>query len=247
MGGFNSGSLRRSDIATTDVAITLSIARLKLLSSYSHARMTLESDINAAVELEITAEEGGYHVCSWLGTRTRYGFGDGTNEVQRSDWRSPDSMFIALTATRPNYGGVRLWFVCPRSDCGRRCGVLYREQHTNARAFVCFACSWFVYASQRLSRIDRAEYRSAKLAQRLVVSKDGRSAYSKPKWMRWRTFDRIVGEIDANDKRWRPLLSSQFARFTRLVDGVEEMMSRRLDHHVAKAKASPRRRQIAGQ
>jgi hypothetical protein len=168
MGGFNSGSARRSEIATTDTAISLAMSDFKDLAPFKNLRGHLEGDIRSIVEVEITADEGGYHVRSWVGTRTRYGFGVDANEVERSEWLSPDSMFIALTGTRPNYGGVRLWFVCPRSDCGRRCAVLYREKQTNARAFVCFPCSRLAYATQRLSRIDRAEYRSAKLRQRLV-------------------------------------------------------------------------------
>ena len=204
-GGFNSGSARRSEVDTTEDALILPISRLKTLPAYSRLRNALEADGGAIVELEILAGGGGYRVRPWVGTRTRYGVPGLSGEVQRAQWLSQDSMFIALAGTRPNYGGVRLWFVCPRSDCSRRCSVLYREQHTNARAFTCFRCARLVYVTQRLSPIDRAEDRSAKLAQRFEVSPDARNAFLKPKWMRWRTFDRIAGEIEAIDKRWRPV------------------------------------------
>lgn len=225
MGGWNSGSVRRSEIATTADAIALPMAALKDLSVVQSARHALEADQTAITELEILAKEGGYRLRAWLGTRTRYGLPGSAGEVPRAEWLSEDSLFIAVVATRPNYGGVRLWFICPRSECHRRCAVLYRETQTNARAFTCLRCSRLVYATQRMSRIDRAEYRAAKMTLRLDASPNQPNAYRKPKWMRWRTFDRIVGEIDAIDRQWRPVRVTQFAPFRRLLSEIDKEMA----------------------
>ena len=57
-------------------------------------------------------------------------------------WNGIDStQEIPLTATRPHFGGRRIWFRCPagtnsEKPCGRRCAMLYL---LNGR-FACRAC-----------------------------------------------------------------------------------------------------------
>jgi hypothetical protein len=56
---------------------------------------------------------------------------------------------IRLTATRPHYGGVRWWFVCPLVvngvPCGRRVGNVYRV----GRYFGCRHCHRLTYKSRQ--------------------------------------------------------------------------------------------------
>jgi hypothetical protein len=60
------------------------------------------------------------------------------------------------------------------------------------------------YASEAESRVDRINRKSQKLEAKLGDSGE------KPKWMRWRTFDRICERLDAADQAWG---AEAFARF----------------------------------
>jgi hypothetical protein len=61
---------------------------------------------------------------------------------------------VALTTTRPRYGGLRWWFVCPLvvsgCPCGRRVGKLYLPPA--GRHFGCRHCHELTYISCQESR-----------------------------------------------------------------------------------------------
>jgi hypothetical protein len=61
---------------------------------------------------------------------------------------------IALETTRPNFGGLRWWFTCPRSKggttCGRRAAKLYLPP--GGRSFGCRTCYALTYTSAQESR-----------------------------------------------------------------------------------------------
>jgi hypothetical protein len=64
---------------------------------------------------------------------------------------------LRLQTTRPNFGGLRWWFSCPRmldgEECGRRVGTLYRPP--GGRYFACRHCLGLTYEScQRSHRYD---------------------------------------------------------------------------------------------
>jgi hypothetical protein len=64
---------------------------------------------------------------------------------------------LRLQTTRPNFGGVRWWFSCPRvvdgEECGRRVGKLYRPPRS--RTFACRHCLELTYQScQKSHRYD---------------------------------------------------------------------------------------------
>jgi hypothetical protein len=64
---------------------------------------------------------------------------------------------VHLQTTRPNFGGVRWWFSCPRvadgRGCGRRVGKLYRPPE--GRYFACRRCLDLTYEScQKSHRYD---------------------------------------------------------------------------------------------
>lgn len=52
---------------------------------------------------------------------------------------------VRLQTTPCNYGGVRWWFTCPLSDCGRRVGKLYLPP--SGRYFGCRHCYQLTYRS----------------------------------------------------------------------------------------------------
>ena len=75
---------------------------------------------------------------SWL--RLYYTF---TQNQQALDYR------IRLETTRPRFGGLRWWFICPLvingASCGRRVGKLYLP--TGSRYFGCRHCHELTYRS----------------------------------------------------------------------------------------------------
>jgi hypothetical protein len=42
-------------------------------------------------------------------------------------------------------------------------------------------------------------------------SEEGEQSWLKPKWMRWRTFERICGQLDAADEAWGSLVFVRLA------------------------------------
>lgn len=57
---------------------------------------------------------------------------------------------IYLTATRPHFGGVRLWWTCRR--CGERARILHRPLRLDEATFQCARCWGVSYVSRQLSR-----------------------------------------------------------------------------------------------
>jgi len=98
---------------------------------------------------------------------------------------------VSVERTPCHYGGSRPWFRCPR--CSARNAVLYGTAADGR--FGCRRCMRLGYASESESLIDRINRKLHKLEAKLA---DGK----KPKWMRWRTFDRICKQLDAADQMW---------------------------------------------
>jgi hypothetical protein len=95
---------------------------------------------------------------------------------------------IGLVWTVPTYGGRRWWFVCPRT--GRRTSRLFLPEggwHFWSRQAYDLG-----YACQRDDRFRRLQRRASKLNGQL--GGDGSESWdippTKPKWMRWRTYER---------------------------------------------------------
>jgi hypothetical protein len=68
-----------------------------------------------------------------------------------------------IEATKPNYGGLRYWFVC--SSCRRRTQKLFRPG--DEESFACRRCYDLVYGSQRERYFDRAQRKARKVRLRL--------------------------------------------------------------------------------
>jgi hypothetical protein len=96
----------------------------------------------------------------WL--RLHYTF---TQTKEQVDYR------IALTTTRPRFGGLRWWFVCPLSvndrACGRRVGKLYLPPR--GRYFGCRHCHRLTYrsAQEHDKRVDWLRNNPAALGRML--------------------------------------------------------------------------------
>jgi hypothetical protein len=109
------------------------------------------------------------------------------------DWR-PMNYPVRLAWTGCNFGGRRVWWLCPAAGCGRRVAVLF-----GGAVFACRHCHRLAYRSQREADHDRASRRADKLRDRLgwepgILNGSG----IKPKGMHWRTFERLQAEHDAH-------------------------------------------------
>jgi hypothetical protein len=94
---------------------------------------------------------------SWLWTSTQ--------QVESATYE------VRLTATRPHFGGVRWWFLCPLSRCARRVGKLYLPP--SGRYFGCRHCHGLTYTSCQESHKFDSLYRlmARKLGEDLEVVK----------------------------------------------------------------------------
>ena len=102
---------------------------------------------------------------------------------------------VQLETTRPNYGGLRWWFVCPLS--GRRARVLYLP--TSGGSVFASRQVWRLpHQSQRQSVEDRAVERSLNARKRVGAEDQNMLEMPycpRPKWMRRRTHGRLVSVI----------------------------------------------------
>ncbi len=104
------------------------------------------------------------------------------------EWESIEEP-ITLDTTRGTYGGHRVWFRCPIVGCGRRVAIL----HLGDKYFACRHCYRLTYLSSRQGAWDRLSNQADKIRTRLgwepgMVNPPG----NKPKWMRWKTFERLI-------------------------------------------------------
>jgi len=100
------------------------------------------------------------------------------------DW-TPVEEFVCFDRTPCNYGGERLWFLCP--CCNRRVALLclYRAR------FLCRHCHKLPYSSQQESPIDRAIEQKHKLGVRIFDDYEHGEGWRKKKGMHQSTFDRL--------------------------------------------------------
>ena len=123
---------------------------------------------------------------------------------------------LALRAMPRHFGGRQWYFVCPRTDSPA--SVLWKPP--GARQFASRRC-WgrqVAYASQFETPLDRALRAKAKIKTRLVADPglDECDFPAKPKWMRWRTYERYVEKHD----HYEAIIDQQFWRVAARLAGV---------------------------
>ena len=106
-----------------------------------------------------------------------------------TEWKD-EHYAVRIVRTACNLGGSRSWFICPAIGCGRRVVILY-----GGGIFACRHCHQLAYASSREDAGGRATRRADRLRARLgwepgILNGEG----IKPKWMRWRTFERLAAK-----------------------------------------------------
>jgi hypothetical protein len=115
--------------------------RKKVLRDGVHLRCLWQWDCldenKCSIRIEVNTLDRGQ---SWM--RLSYTRG-GEGEKQNEDYR------LRLTATRPRFGGLRWWFICPLGGngwaCGRRVAKLYLPP--GGRFFGCRHCYDLTYTS----------------------------------------------------------------------------------------------------
>jgi hypothetical protein len=111
------------------------------------------------------------------------------------------SQCIALISQKRHFGGRQWYFLCPRLD--RTASVLWKPP--GAKRFLSRR-AWgqqVAYASQFLDRDNRAHYGQSKLKSRLCsigqFDPDEWDFPPKPKWMRWKTYNRYEERFDRHE------------------------------------------------
>src|ERR1041385_6962358 len=111
-----------------------------------------------------------------------------------SEWEHKEYP-IYFDSTPCNYGGSRLWFLCPGQGCSKRVAVLYMGS-----IFACRHCYQLVYESQREQPYQRALSRAQKIRMRLGGSGSMADDFpEKPKGMHWHTYKELSEEYDYQD------------------------------------------------
>jgi hypothetical protein len=143
------------------------------------------------------------------------GHREGFFRIRLGEW----DQHIALSATPRHFGGRQWYFVCPYMN--RHVSVLWKPP--GAYSFACRQ-KWgrqVAYASQFMARDDRAHRGKAKINAQLCrkggFDPDEWDIPPKPKWMRWKTYDRAVKKYDRYDDVLDEGLSALMARLGRIV------------------------------
>lgn len=95
---------------------------------------------------------------------------------------------VQITTSRPNYGGERYWFVCPR--CGRMVASLYGSKY-----FWCRHCHDLAYKTQQVGFINRMLENKHKYEDK--ANKNG----VKRRWIHWKTYHKLMDKADNYEYR----------------------------------------------
>jgi hypothetical protein len=123
-------------------------------------------------------------------------------QTRGEDWQAVRQR-VPVRWTRCRFGGERPWFVCDVLANGVRCGRQVAKLYGAGRLFACRHCYRLGYQVQRGGLMDRAHHRLAGLHRRLGAEYDGPDGPPprRPKWMRPRTYNRVVQQIEAGEDR----------------------------------------------
>ena len=111
--------------------------------------------------------------------------------VHGGEWESIEEP-VQLSRTPCNYGGERLWFLCPA--CSKRVAVLA----SHGKRFVCRHCHKLPYGSQQDGYMERMQRKARKVRKKLGATNNlTESIWRKPKGMHQKTFDRLRQEEQA--------------------------------------------------
>jgi hypothetical protein len=129
---------------------------------------------------------------------------------------APEIYRVPLEATPQPFGGVRWWFLCPRT--GRRCMKLYLP--FGGHRFLSREGWGLDYDCQQENSEDRAQRQAIKAYRALRGEGNWRNAAPpKPKWMRWPTYNRLADRLDQCNDAFDAGWMVSFSRLQMIVRG----------------------------
>lgn len=135
---------------------------------------------------------------------------------QPSHRTGPRDQTVRLETTPCRFGGLRWWWVCPAT--GRRCATLYLPNGGDLFLSRGRGAYPLAYASQNESPMARSHGRLWRLHRKLgdTYTYFEQPLPHRPKWMRWRTYNRLWSEWEAATERHDAIW----------MEGAERMLSR---------------------
>jgi hypothetical protein len=115
--------------------------------------------------------------------------------VNGGDWQ-PVVQCITFDRTSCNYGGYRLWFLCPR--CSKRVAILYGAE----KLFLCRHCYQIPYASQNQGYMDNLIDKKHALGKRIFEHYECGDGWGKKKGMHWKTFKVLHRQYNSLEQCW---------------------------------------------
>lgn len=196
MGGMGSGRhWRWGEKSTTDSFRQLDVRRwardgyLAPGASFRW-RWQIEGETVASINVRVETER------AWL----RYKVRDAGDEWEDMNYA------VRLLSQPCHLGGKRQWFECPARGCNKRAAILY-----GGRVFACRICHDLAYPSQREKKFLRAQRRADKVKRSIGWETGCYAGYGpKPKHMHWKTFGRLVDEIERHER----IAGMVFAQYT---------------------------------
>jgi hypothetical protein len=191
---------RKREHDTTDEALPLDIRQLQRRvdlreSAWLCVRWTRGPSENV---VGVTVDEGASATISYAD-----GIGNNHSETLEVNW------------TRPNFGGERPWWICPR--CCRRCAIVYAFGENQ---FVCRICASLTYDTSQSDGFGRAARKSLERRRRLGWEL-GEPFPLKPKGLHWRTWERLVAECSAAESLTHVALETWIDRLDWELAGTE--------------------------
>ena len=204
MGGYGSGRYGYSTTTKLDEGLKLDINKLKQDGSVGLNMARTGSQIWTCNRTGQKVASIGYETNTldqnnmWIRLYFKY-------TLRHSDKPEDIDYKIKLEATKPHYGGKRLWFICPFTH--KRAGVLYSPPRSK----------WFAsrhaynlkYQSQSRCAHNRAIDKMWKLKDRL----GGDQFWRKPKGMHEKTYQRRLKEIIEAENVCNAFMFNRFGIF----------------------------------
>ena len=197
MGGFGSG--RRGGTATAESTASYIIDIKSLAPGFENGKRLMGS---------IRFDEGRFPVVVTVDLTNEWNCFVELIHLTRDEQRRVPIITnrVRLTSTQPTFGGRRWWFLCPRT--ARRTTKLFLPN--GGWHFWSRQAYGLGYPCQREDRFSRLQRRAATLNRQL--GGEGLSTWAdppaKPKWMRWRTYERTY-------ERWERVVERANAVFVR--------------------------------
>jgi len=117
------------------------------------------------------------------------------------DWQNVEQR-VPLVWTPCHFGGSRPWFRCAVYRSGVYCGRRVAKLYGHGKLFACRYCYDLAYENQRENWGFRALRKAQKIRERLGGSLCiDDFPPEKPKGMHWRTYERLMAQLDAAEMR----------------------------------------------